>query len=505
MNENTQQPQVSTETTLQDLPPYEVERGNGLLNRFLWWCAGADAQLLERTPYADKIKYAGIGGAVFATGVLAFFSGSFAFYNVFGPKGANAMVDVPPDTKAMLFAGFFGFVWAAIIFNLDRFIVSSTGDGDGTEDIGRWEFVKALPRIAMAILIGIVMSKPLEIKILETEISAALETVQRDEEAALNTKTETKFEGDKLKAVEQLEAVRKRIKEKADYFEKRRIELKEQFEKRRTEVVQQRKRLDEEVAGKVALGGSGKAGNGPAAQTMKANIDRAEQENVRDNAAAEKELEDDKRKHNEGDGSRWAEEEAALLNTLNSSKQLYDEEKALNKKKSQAKDGLAERIMIAHHNYFWITMVLSVFLIFLEVAPIFFKMQLARSAYNYLSENEQALTRARWGIDLQRLAGQSTASGGKVVDQLNAHMWMPDTVLKEQQKRYDTEQKMAETVHAEYWARVRPDIRNNLENYIGGPERVPPRRPEPGAAPAIPATPPTLAAPIPPNDDERNT
>ena len=35
----------------------------------------------------DRVKYAGIGGIVLCTGVLAAFSGGFAFYTIFSPKG----------------------------------------------------------------------------------------------------------------------------------------------------------------------------------------------------------------------------------------------------------------------------------------------------------------------------------------------------------------------------------------------------------------------------------
>ena len=42
---------------------------------FLWWCSGADSVLLRISPMKDRVKYAGIGGIVLCTGVLAAFSG----------------------------------------------------------------------------------------------------------------------------------------------------------------------------------------------------------------------------------------------------------------------------------------------------------------------------------------------------------------------------------------------------------------------------------------------
>jgi len=41
--------------------------------RFLWWCSGADSVLLKISPMKDRVKYAGIGGIVLCTGVLAAF------------------------------------------------------------------------------------------------------------------------------------------------------------------------------------------------------------------------------------------------------------------------------------------------------------------------------------------------------------------------------------------------------------------------------------------------
>ena len=57
-----------------------------------------------------------------------------------------------------------------LIFNLDRYIVSTIGKGDGTQKITVEEWKLAAPRLLMAILLGFVISTPLELKIFETEI-----------------------------------------------------------------------------------------------------------------------------------------------------------------------------------------------------------------------------------------------------------------------------------------------------------------------------------------------
>jgi hypothetical protein len=75
-------------------------------------------------------------------------------------------------------------VWSLLIFNLDRFIVSTIRKRDSF-----WgEFLQATPRIILAIIIAIVISKPLEIKIFEKEINTVL--LKEKNAMALNNKKE---------------------------------------------------------------------------------------------------------------------------------------------------------------------------------------------------------------------------------------------------------------------------------------------------------------------------
>ena len=64
----------------------------------------------------------------------------------------------------------FGFVWSLLIFNLDRFIVSTIKKRNNIID----EIIQASPRIILAVIIAIVISKPLELKIFEKEINQVL-------------------------------------------------------------------------------------------------------------------------------------------------------------------------------------------------------------------------------------------------------------------------------------------------------------------------------------------
>lgn len=127
--------------------------------RFLWWCAGADEKILEYCSYSDHVKYSGIGGVVLATAFMAALSMGFALNTIFGGKTYVWFITIP-----------IALIWALIVFNLDRFIVSSTGKGDGESTISWQELGNATPRLLMAILLGLTISAPLETTIFDTEI-----------------------------------------------------------------------------------------------------------------------------------------------------------------------------------------------------------------------------------------------------------------------------------------------------------------------------------------------
>ena len=141
------------------------------LKDFFLFCSGVDRTILEKCP-TDENKYMGIGATVFFTGVLAFFSSGYALYTVF---------------DSYLFAVIFGLVWGLMIFNLDRYIVMSM------KSVGKWwrDWLVAAPRLALAVLLAIVISKPLELKIFEKEINAEL--VQMEQEVFKNQEDLVKF------------------------------------------------------------------------------------------------------------------------------------------------------------------------------------------------------------------------------------------------------------------------------------------------------------------------
>ncbi|RYF98426.1 MAG: DUF4407 domain-containing protein, partial [Chitinophagaceae bacterium] len=120
-------------------------------NSFLWWCAGAHQKLLKQFP-SEHTKYSGLGGVVLATFVLASLSSGYAVYSIFGNIWWTIL---------------FGLIWGLIIFNLDRFLVSTMRKYGVSR---RKQFWMTVPRLFLALLIGLTIARPLELKIFEKEI-----------------------------------------------------------------------------------------------------------------------------------------------------------------------------------------------------------------------------------------------------------------------------------------------------------------------------------------------
>lgn len=166
-----------------------------MLKQFFILCSGVDKDIVNSCANGEQNKYAGIGATVFFTAVMAFIASGYALYTVF-------------DNVYMAVA--FGFVWGLLIFNLDRFIVSTIKKRDSF----RKEFLQATPRIILAMIIAIVISKPLEIKIFEKEINAVL--LKEKNEMAMNNKKQVSnyYKTDVEKNKAEIDSLKSTIKTK---------------------------------------------------------------------------------------------------------------------------------------------------------------------------------------------------------------------------------------------------------------------------------------------------
>lgn len=135
------------------------------VTRFLWWCGGTSKDILRDSTFSEKAKYVSMGGVVLTTGVLACASGGYAMYTVFESNNSAAVIGL-----------LFGLVWGLIIFNLDRYIVTSMKKergADGRQAL-RAELKPAWARFLVALLLGLTISVPLELRLFRPEIEAQM-------------------------------------------------------------------------------------------------------------------------------------------------------------------------------------------------------------------------------------------------------------------------------------------------------------------------------------------
>jgi len=151
---------------------------------FLWWCAGAHQSLLNQFK-SEHSKYTGLGGVVLATFILASLSSGYAIYSIFGNIWWTIV---------------FGLIWGLIIFNLDRFLVSTMRKYGVSR---RKQFWMTAPRLLLALLIGLTIARPLELKIFEKEID--VKVVQNIHKKMQLNDSLLQMENEKMMTAAQLE------------------------------------------------------------------------------------------------------------------------------------------------------------------------------------------------------------------------------------------------------------------------------------------------------------
>jgi uncharacterized membrane protein YwzB len=163
------------------------------LTRFFLFCAAADISLLNECPKSELNKYVGVGATVVSTGFLASLSGGYAVYTAF---------------HSIWLALALGAFWGLLVFNLDRFIVSTMKKSKNKYK----ELIQITPRLLLSILLSIVISAPLELKIFEAEINESLYYSEAEKVDQLDAMYLNRIE---LKN-ERIDALRNQILEKQD-------------------------------------------------------------------------------------------------------------------------------------------------------------------------------------------------------------------------------------------------------------------------------------------------
>ena len=192
--------------------------------QFLVICSGSNVHILKKTP-SEWNKFAGIGGIVLFTAVFATLSAGYAMFTIFDDIWASVG---------------FAILWGLMIFNLDRYIVSSI------KKTGTWwnQILMAIPRLILATFLGIIISKPLELKIFEKEVNKQLNTIiQRNK-----TKLQAEMTGRILQQSGPFDTEKKQIQAKTIAYQK-------SYDSAAVE-------LEKEILGKQSSLTSGKVGYG---------------------------------------------------------------------------------------------------------------------------------------------------------------------------------------------------------------------------------------------------
>lgn len=124
---------------------------------FFIWCSGASVEIVKKCDDKEISKYTNIGIVVFCVAFLSVFSATYFLSFAFNTEGTNFVWLYLP----------IGIIWGFIILSLDRAIVSTISKNDSI----KIQIIKSIPRIALALMIGIVVATPLEFKIFEKEVN----------------------------------------------------------------------------------------------------------------------------------------------------------------------------------------------------------------------------------------------------------------------------------------------------------------------------------------------
>ncbi|HYS34272.1 MAG TPA: DUF4407 domain-containing protein, partial [Pseudonocardiaceae bacterium] len=120
--------------------------------------AGADSNLLLQAK-TDRIRYNAMGGVLITTACMAAVSSTFALTTAVHLPIAVAIIG--------------GLLWGLVIFNLDRMLIVSMHRQAGALR----NVLTAIPRAALAVVIGLVISVPLVLQIFRPEVTNELNVI----------------------------------------------------------------------------------------------------------------------------------------------------------------------------------------------------------------------------------------------------------------------------------------------------------------------------------------
>lgn len=207
------------------------------MKKLLLFLSKTDIDIYNGCPQSAKNTQLGFGLFVLLTGILAFCSGTYAILNMFTDFDWKTGT-LSFNKSGFVIAPLLGLFYAMMIIAIDREVVAAKSKAT------------ALSRLLLAIVIGVIVAVPIELKMLEGKIEKKL---------IENYKQENQGETDKKEnAIGLLKEKRERLKHEINTYQ--------------DEINRWSEIMEQETAGKVKAGRTGKAGQGPAYREAERNM-----------------------------------------------------------------------------------------------------------------------------------------------------------------------------------------------------------------------------------------
>jgi len=328
-----------------------------MFKKLFYWLAVSDSRILERVPPKIRMQHTLMGSTVLVTACFAYAAGSFLFYSVF---------------DSLIIAMLLGFLYCFAIVNIDRSIVAAENRK------------AAFFRIPLAVVIGLLVAIPLEIKFFEDRIDEKIsETV--------NTKNEAYF-----KKLDSINAG----------FSERKLSLLKEISALKSEIAKYGSYMEAEAVGRVIAGRTGQAGMGLAY-----------------NAAAEQ------RKNSERMLEK-AQTELLSLDSLKSTDIAFFKDNTV-RPQQKTYDLLSryealELVKDESFSAWFIATLIRLFFILIEILPALFKI----FKENERRENEyDALLNARTEVNLQHINTKANSIMEKIPELIEEDKLIPSLTL----------------------------------------------------------------------------
>lgn len=146
-----------------------VVRRRGAVTELLLSLSGANRSVLATAP-GERVKHAAAGGVILTTAGLGALSFAFAL---------KMAVHAPLVVAVVL-----GLLWGMAIANLDKWLVTASS----RQPTMLKNLMMALPRVALAVVIGTVVSTPLTLQVFSSEINDELTVMHAEEKAQFESR-----------------------------------------------------------------------------------------------------------------------------------------------------------------------------------------------------------------------------------------------------------------------------------------------------------------------------